>query len=65
MEIVLGLAGMEVTFFIAARMGLFFVLVDRSVDNAPVVWLLLNPACTASEHQAGGLQETGSNGYAC
>lgn len=44
MKIVLELAGMEITFFIAARVVL--AIVAGGVDNTPVAWLLLNSACT-------------------
>lgn len=40
LSIVLGLAGVEVTFFIAACMGLCFVFAAKTL------WLLLNNACT-------------------
>lgn len=46
---VLGLAGMELIFIIAARVVLCFALVTKkSVDNTPVFELLPSGACTAS-----------------
>jgi len=65
---VLGLAGMELTFFTAAHMVLCFGFVAKTVDNTPMLWLLLNSACTVSRlslfphsdppsEWAGGVQE--------
>lgn len=47
-EPVLGLAGMEVLFFIPVCMMLRFELVTRTVNNTPISWLVLKSACTAS-----------------
>lgn len=43
----LGLAGMELTFFKTAHMVLCFGFVAKTVGNKPVLWLLVNSACTA------------------
>lgn len=49
-EPVLGLAGIEVLFFIPVHAELCFGLVTRTVDNTPISWLLLKSTCTASRY---------------
>lgn len=45
---VLGLAEVELTFFVTACTVLGFGFVDRTAFLTPTLWLLLNSACTAS-----------------
>lgn len=45
-----GLGGMELTFFLATHMVLYFGFVKKkSAGNTPVFWLWLNSSCTVSK----------------
>lgn len=47
--LVLGLAGVDLTVFIAAFVvPLFWVCGENSIGDTPMFWLLLTGACTAS-----------------
>jgi len=71
MEIVLGLSGMELDFFLASYMVLCCGFVSKSIDNKSVFWQLLSNAFSFSQFalspspqlppskQAGGEQELG------
>lgn len=67
--LVLILAGMELTFFTVANLGLFWVCAENSADSTPMFSLLLSSAHMASRpllllspphpEQAGGAQGFG------